>query len=191
MVEVTHFGRFALYRPDPRERPELRQQIAADFLFARNAKGEDFYDLGRERMTRGALLICVDKAGVVRAAGLAPDTIFPASGCDLYQLIGEGPLERDAVGQIFDPATGEFTRRPTAPMVPVLPALAMRQRLTALELRASFDAFVAAAPAEIQEIWEYGTEHRRDSPLMLGWIATGAATAAQVDQLFDTDGDSP
>lgn len=185
MAEVIHLGRFSLYRPDPVARPELAMQIAGDFLFARNAAGEDFYDLGKTKMTRGALLICVDKGGVVRAAGLAPDTIFPISGCDLYQITGAAPSARDAVGQVFDPAAGTFTPRPPPPQIPFLPALEMRQRLSALGLRASFDAYIGAAPAEIQEIWEYGTEHRRDSPLVLGWLATGTVTTTEVDDLFN------
>lgn len=185
MTEVMHLGRFALYRPDPVARPELAMQIAADFLFARNQMGEDFYDLGRQRMTRGALLVCVDKSGIVRAAGLAPDTIFPISGCDLYQITGSAPAARAAVGQLFDAATGAFTPLPTPEPPPLsLPALEIRQRLTAHGLRASFDAYVAAAPPEIQEIWEYGTEHRRDSALILGWLATGTVTVAEVDDLF-------
>ena len=60
----------------------------------------------------------------------------------------------------------------------------MRQRLTSLGLRASFDAYVAASPTEIQEIWEYGTEHRRDGALVMGWLATGTVTVAEVDGLF-------
>lgn len=183
MAEVTHFGRFAPYRPDPVARPDLKLQVDGDFLFARNAAGQDFYDLGRSEMTRGALLVCVDKTGIVRAAGLAPDTIFPTPGCDLYQVTGDAPLERDAIGQKFDPVTGEFSRLPL-PIVSILPALEMRQRLTALGLRASFEAYVASAPVDLQEIWEYGTEHRRDSPLVQGWLATETVTPAQVDDLF-------
>lgn len=184
MVDVTHFGRFSLYRPDPVARPDLAMQIAADFLFARNQEGEDFYDLGKTKMTPGALLICVDKTGLVRAAGVAPDTIFPLPACDLYQITGSAPTTRDAVGQIFDPVAGTFTPRPAPAPPPSLQALEMRQRLTSLGLRASFDAYVASAPADLQEIWEYGTEHRRDGALVMGWLAAGTVTVAEVDGLF-------
>lgn len=182
-TEVKHFGKFALYNPLPGSRPELESAIGTQILYARNQSGEDFYDL-QKKMTPRALLVCIDKAGVVLCAGLAPDQIFPPAGSNLYQVTGSAPLDRDAVGQLFDPSTGTFTRRPTPEVIESLSALEIRQALRDAGLKTAFDAWIAKRPAEEREEWEYGTEVRRDSRLITGFAAAKPLTDDEVRSLF-------
>lgn len=85
-------------------------------------------------------------------------------------------------------ADGEFSP-PPEPTVPVPAVVSMRQaRLALLQagLLASVETAMAGASAADQIEWEYATEVRRDSPLVVSMTAALGWTAEQVDDLFRT-----
>lgn len=60
----------------------------------------------------------------------------------------------------------------------------IRRALNLLGLRAAVEAAIGAAPAEIQDDWEYGLEVRRDWPALNIMANALGLTSEQVDDAF-------
>lgn len=80
----------------------------------------------------------------------------------------------------------EIAARPAA-VTPIPQVVSMAQARITLRratLLASVNTLIAAADAETQDAWEYATELRRDSPLVLTLAGALNLTSQQVDDLF-------
>lgn len=70
------------------------------------------------------------------------------------------------------------------PIPQVVSMAQARITLRRATLLASVNTLIAAADAETQDAWEYATELRRDSPLVLTLAGALNLTSQQVDDLF-------
>lgn len=60
----------------------------------------------------------------------------------------------------------------------------IRQALTAINLRASVEAAVAASDQDVKDWWEFATEFRRDHPTVLAMAAGLGVSDAELDGLW-------
>lgn len=92
------------------------------------------------------------------------------------------------VGFIGDPTEHGLTNvEPPAPPIVVPPvivsALQIRLALNALKLRAAIEQYVVAADQDLRDIWQFGTEFKRDNALILA-ASDAIGAPEEVDALF-------
>ena len=99
---MKHLGTFHTYQPNPRPEWAQGDGVENQILFARNATGEDWYEL-RQTLPEGATLVGVDVgSGYANTIVHTPDMMGHPGGMDLYML-EDGEEAPEIVGDLRVP----------------------------------------------------------------------------------------
>ena len=102
--------------------------------------------------------------------------------------LGLGITERDGIWQSVNDANHDDINAAIAAYHPVLSITVsprqIRLALNQMQMRDTVETFVKTASRDVQDVWEFSVEIRRDDPVLNQLYPALGLTSEQVDQLF-------